>query len=490
MIKILAGESVSKLDQLHCKSANISSYELMEKAAQEFEKWFYHQEFSKESPILIFCGSGNNGGDGFAIARLLSQKNHKILVIKCFGDNSKLSADAGKNLEMLPTKVKEVFFKEFQAPTEPCIIIDAFLGVGLSGPLRDSAKPIIERMNSLQGKKIAIDIPSGLPSEGLGSELSFQADVTVSFAFPKLALILPENAESVGELEVCDIGIPDKRYEEFEGSLYFIQAKDIPALHKKFHRFSHKGDFGKILLVGGGHGKMGAIILAAKSALRTGSGLVTCHIEESERLSIQAALPEAMCNWGLIPNADYYDAVGIGPGWGVESRKNQLEALLKDFHFPIVLDADGINILAKFPELIPLVPKNSILTPHIGEFQRLVGPASNHQERMNQAKDFAIKHELILILKGANTVISMPDGRQLINSTGTQFMATGGAGDILTGMITGYLGMGYSPESAAVCGVFHHGLAGELAGKRKGRGTIAGDIIESIPETYFYLDIS
>ena len=167
-----------------------------------------------------------------------------------------------------------------------------------------------------------------------------------------------------------------------------------------------------------------------------------------------------------------------------------MEALLKDFHFPIVLDADGINILAKFPELIPLVTKNSILTPHIGEFQRLVGPASNHQERMNQAKDFAIKHELILILKGANTVISMPDGRQLINSTGTQFMATGGAGDILTGMITAYLGMGYSPESAAVCGVFHHGLAGELAGKRKGRGTIAGDIIESIPETYFYLGIS
>jgi NAD(P)H-hydrate epimerase len=301
--------------------------------------------------------------------------------------------------------------------------------------------------------------------------------------------LIPENANLVGDLVVGDIQIDPELYNEFEGEMYFLQESDVPALHKKFTRFSHKGDFGKILLVGGSLGKMGAMVLASKSALRTGAGLVTCHVEESEHHILQTSVPEVMCNWGLIPNAGYYDAIGIGPGWGLDHRRNLMELLLKDFHKPIVVDADGINLLAKHPEMIEKLPKGSILTPHVGEFGRLIGEFGSHIERVQKAKEFATKHQLILVLKGANTVISFPDGRQVVNSSGSPYMATAGSGDTLTGMITAYLGMGYSSDSAALCGVYHHGLAGEIAGAKKRRGTIASDIIEAIPETYLKLNV-
>ncbi|WP_026954981.1 bifunctional ADP-dependent NAD(P)H-hydrate dehydratase/NAD(P)H-hydrate epimerase [Algoriphagus vanfongensis] len=489
MIKILKGENVKELDSRFCKITKTPSLELMENAARFVEEWFYQQHFSKDRQVLIFVGAGNNGGDGLAIARLISQKNYPVQVVKCFAESAKLSPDAAHNLEYLPTQVKEVFLKDFESSDQNVVVIDAFLGVGLQGDLRKDALEAINQMNELSGIKIALDIPSGMYSEGVVEDTCFMADVTISFAFPKLALLLPENAAFTGNLIVADIGIGDQFYGEFEEDLFFLQKHDLAKLHRMFHRFSHKGDFGKILLVGGSLGKMGAMVLASKAALRTGAGLVTCHVEESEHQILQVAVPEAMCNWGLIPNADYYDAVGIGPGWGVDHRKSLLERLLKDNSKPMVIDADGINILAKHPELLGQLPKNSILTPHVGEFHRLVGNAETHLIRMEKAKSFSIEHGLILILKGANTVISFPDGKQVINSSGSQFMATGGSGDVLTGMITAFLGMGYAPENAALCAAYHHGLAGELAGEKKRRGTIASDIIQEIPETYLKLGV-
>jgi NAD(P)H-hydrate epimerase len=217
---------------------------------------------------------------------------------------------------------------------------------------------------------------------------------------------------------------------------------------------------------------------------------VTCQIEESERFIIQASVPEAMVIGEDFKDLDAFDAIGVGPGWGVENREKQLEFLLQSFSKPMVLDADALNVLSKNPELMSLLPKNSILTPHLGEFERLVGNCVNHPDRMKKASDLAKKYQIVLVLKGANTLISLPDGRQLFNSTGTHFMATGGAGDVLTGMITAFLGMGYSPENAAICGVFHHGLAGEYAGKIRFQGTIASDIIEQIPRTFEFVENS
>lgn len=489
MVKILSGNQVKLLDELHLKQSGQASHELMEEAAKAFAKWFDDQEFDKNLPVSVFTGAGNNGGDGLVIARLLSDSTRKIKVVKCFDSEDQLSPDAKRNWNLLPKDI--TLFEWDRLPDNfSGILIDAFLGVGLKGGLRQSAKDVITRINQFAGIKISVDLPSGLYSETISNENVVKADFTVSFAFPKLSLLIPEHSQFVGELSVVDIGIGEDTYQSFDSNFFFVQKADIPSLHRKFHRFSHKGDFGKILLFGGSPGKMGALTLASKAALRTGSGLVTCHLEESERFILQISVPEVMVSWTEIGNFENYDAIGIGPGWGKVNRKLLLEQIINEFKKPLVIDADGLNLLAQNTELLAKLPANSILTPHIGEFGRLVGPADTHLHRLKLSKDFAQKYQIILVLKGANTVISLPDGRQLFNSTGSHYMATGGAGDVLTGMITAYLGMGYLPEKAVICGVFHHGLAGEYAGMKKRRSLIASDIIEEIPETYIRMDIA
>lgn len=489
MQKILAGAQVKELDAQHIKLSGQSSHELMEVAADAFVKWFLNQEFSTESLIQIAVGSGNNGGDGLAIARLLSAHSFSVSILKCFDSVEGMSSDAILNFKSLPKSIPIAKVDDWDLALNG-ILIDAFLGVGLKGQLRPDAVQVIQKLNDYQGTVISIDLPSGLPSDEITKGPAVHADFTISFEFPKLSLILPEHAEFVGELVVLKIGLGERSYEGLGASFFYLEGQDVRPMHKVFNRFSYKGDMGKILLLGGSPGKMGALILCAKSALRTGSGLVTCHMEDSERFIIQTAVPEAMASWGLIPNPEFYDAVGIGPGWGAENRVGLFRQFLQDFKKPIVVDADGLNLLARNPDLLPLIPKNSVLTPHIGEFTRLVGEANNHLERLELGKRFAMDNELILVLKGANTVISLPDGRQVVNSSGNKYMATGGSGDVLTGMITSYLGMGYIPENAALCGVFHHGMAGEIASKPKRRSMIASDIIAAIPETYLHLGIS
>lgn len=488
MLKILPGDQVKILDELHLERSGLASYELMEEAAIGFAKWFDEQDFDKDLQVFVFIGAGNNGGDGLAIARILQESSGNIQVVKCFEADNHLSPDAKRNREILPPDIILLDWEDFPDNSKG-ILIDSFLGVGLKGELRQTAKDIISKINLFEGIKISVDLPSGLQSESICKENVVKADFTISFAFPKLSLLLPEHAEFVGELCVIDIGIEADTYQSFKSGVFYVQKQDIPSLHRRFHRFSHKGDFGRILLVGGSPGKMGALTLSARSALRTGAGLVTCHLEENERFVLQSTVPEAMNIWGGIDDLQKFDAIGIGPGWGINLRKNLLEKILSEYKKPLVIDADGLNLLAQFPDLIAMIPENSILTPHVGEFSRLVGIADDHLERLRLARDFAQAHKIIIVLKGANSVISLPDGRQLFNSTGTNYMATGGAGDVLTGMITAYLGMGYLPENAAICGVFHHGLAGEFAGKKKRRSLIASDIIEEIPETYKHLGI-
>jgi len=489
MQKILSGVQVKELDSQHVKLSGHSSLQLMESASLAFVKWFRDQGFSTELPIHVAVGGGNNGGDGLAISRLLSDLSYEVTIFKCFDSKESLSKDSLLNYNKLPESILILDFEEWKF-SKKGILVDAFLGVGLKGELRFDAIKIIHKLNEFQGTVISIDVPSGLPSDEMLKGIAVRADFTTSFSFPKLSLLFPEHAEYVGELVVLKIGLLEDAYNDLNSTFYYLESHDVPSLHKLFNRFSYKGDMGKVLLVGGSPGKMGALILCAKSALRTGSGLVTCHMEDSERLILQTAVPEAMASWGLIPNPEFYDAVGIGPGWGTENRARLFKQFLQDFKKPIVIDADGLNLLARIPDLLSLLSKNSILTPHIGEFTRLVGSAKNQLERLEMAKEFAVENELILVLKGANTVINLPDGRQIVNSSGNKYMATGGSGDVLTGMITSYLGMGYSPENAALCGVYHHGLAGEIASISKRRSMIASDIIAAIPETYIQLNIS
>lgn len=488
MLKIIEGSDVRHLDRLHIQRKGISSLFLMENAALGFVEWFNSQTYLGNEKVAVFCGAGNNGGDGFVIARLLSKLGWKVTVFTCFEKGAQLSPDAKSNFDLIPSAVRLQSWKEFN-PSSFDVLIDAFLGVGLKGELRKEAEEIIQVINSFRGSILSVDVPSGLPSDSNCPWECVRASHTLTFAFPKLALLFPENAQFTGDLIVIDIGIEDFELMEFDSDYFFLRKKDIPNYHRKFNRFAHKGDFGKILLVAGSKGKMGAAYLSAKSALRTGSGLVTCLIPESERFIIQSSLPEAMVSFEDQVDFSKFDALGIGPGLGTD-RVELLEKVLDNYSSPLVLDADALTILSKNKKLIKKIPKGSILTPHLGEFERLFGKTGSHLERLRIAKEFCLHYSLNLLIKGANSVICLEDGRQIFNSSGSRFMATAGSGDVLTGMLTSFLGQGYSAEQAMICGVFQHGLAGEIAGKEKLRSTIASDILEAIPETFKQLSIS
>lgn len=489
MLKIISGQQVNQLDFAHIQKAGISSLELMEQAALGFVNWWERNEFDKAEPVFIFCGAGNNGGDGFAIGRLLNRSGYKVTIFKCYPDSMRQSEDAAWNFKLLSSGIEIKDWKDFD-PRLNGIVIDSFLGVGFRGDLRLEARDIIRKINLFQGKVVSVDIPSGLPSDDVLIGDCVKADWTVTFAFPKLSLLYPEHAQQTGELILIDIGIDEMEYETFQSSCFYLLKHDILSHHRSFHRFSHKGDFGKVLMISGSKGKMGAAVFSCQATLRTGSGLVTAYIPKDERQIIQIAVPEAMCLFDLPDDLNSFDAIGIGPGLGLEGNVELLKTILQKFQKPLVLDADAITILGENPDLISLIPEGSILTPHLKEFDRLLGKTSNHKERLQKATDFCQKWKLNLLVKGANSVICLADGRQIFNSTGTQFMATGGSGDVLTGMVTSFLGQGYSPENAMICGVFQHGFAGEIASKTKRRGTIASDIIDSIPQTFIELDIS
>ena len=400
-----------------------------------------------------------------------------------------MSSDVQANFQALPSDIKVKNWIQFDSQSKG-ILIDSFLGVGLEGELRTEAQEVIQKINDFKGVVISVDIPSGLPSDSLLTGICVKAHFTITFAFPKLSLLFPEHGRVTGELVLVDIGIGDEEYYPFESPYFFLRKNDIPVFHRRFHRFSHKGDFGKVLFVAGSSGKMGAAILSSKAALRTGSGLVTVLTSESERYILQVAVPEVMCAFDFPKELLGFDSIGIGPGLGIEGKSQLLRTVFKNYKKPMVIDADALTILSENPDLLPLIPKGSILTPHLKEFARILGPTSNHKERLKKAADFCSKWGLNLLIKGANSVICLADGRQIFNSSGSQFMATAGSGDVLTGMITSFLGQGYSPGQAMICGVFQHGLAGEIAGERKRRGMIASDLIEAIPESFIQLGVS
>ncbi len=495
MQSILSGKEVSNLDKKFIEIDGLTSFQLMERAALGFCHWFL-EKFKNPVPVHLFCGNGNNGGDALAIARILHQAGRKVTVYY-FDNSEKKSTDYSHNFAFLPEKIQKVSFQnstEFDFHNE--IIIDGLFGVGLNRPLSGLYEQLVDKINTGKNTVVAIDIPSGLPSDDILNGIAVQATYTVSFQFPKLSLLFPEHAPYVGELITVDIGISASIFELFPSSFYWLGVSDISALHKSFHRFSHKGDFGKVLLLGGSEGKMGSIVLSSMAAFRTGSGLVSACVPKCGISILQSHIPEAMVqvNGGerileLPVYLQDFDALGIGPGLGDSAQCVDVVAyVLQNFPKGIVVDADAINILAKNQHLFHYL-KSCILTPHLKEFERLVGPSDNHPDRLRKAREFSIHYQCVMVLKGANTVVSLPDGRQVFNSTGNQYMATGGSGDALTGIITSFIGQGYSLENAALCGVFHHGMAGELASKNKLRGTIASDIIDQVPETFKVLGI-
>ncbi|PSK97948.1 NAD(P)H-hydrate dehydratase [Cecembia rubra] len=490
MLSIISGDDVKKLDAAFIKATGISSWDLMENAAKAFFAWYQSKFMGVMGKVFVFSGPGNNGGDGIAIARLLAESGKTVSVI-FFQEKEFCSKDYTLNIEKLPSKVNLIHISDFNFEIdENDVVLDCIFGIGINRPLEGSYLEVIERLNKTQCHKVSIDIPSGIPSDEILQGKAFKADHTVTFQFPKLSLLFPEHSEFTGNIHVVDIGIPDFFIQNFHKDKFFLRREDIRKFHKKFNPFSHKGDFGRIMLIGGSVGKVGAMVLSSKAALRTGSGLVHVQIAESERFIMQTAVPEVMVAGAEeIKRLDVFDALGIGPGWGTEVDLSFYCSILKRYHKPLVIDADGLNLLSKKPENLKYVPKGSILTPHIREFQRLAGEVKDHKERLDKARSFALEHGVYLVLKGAFTSISTPNGEQYFNSSGNQYLATAGSGDVLTGMIASFLGQGYLPLNAAICGVFQHGLAGEMTALDKRRGVIASDIIDTIPATFVDLDI-
>lgn len=499
MIKIFATDKIKELDQYTIQNEPISSIDLVERAATVFMHEFCRR-YSKQIRIVIFAGQGNNGADALAIARLLIDEGYRVETY-LFNPTEHLSYDCELNKQRLLGMDKIEFTEvkdDFVPPTlgDRDVVIDGLFGSGLNRPLSGGFPALVNYINQSGATVVAIDIPSGLFGEdnrNNESESIIQANLTLTFSFPKLAFFLPENEQYVGEWKVLDISLDPYIVENTPTPYSLVEEEDMAAVFQPRSRFSHKGVFGHALLIAGSQGKMGAALLSARACLRSGAGLLTVHIPQRGEQIMQTAFPEAMLSFDphldyftTVPDTSTYSAIGIGPGLGqhLESAV-ALERILQPTGKPVVLDADALNLIASNKDLLTRIPPHSILTPHPKEFDRIAGESNNSYERFIKAQTFAIEHKLIVVLKGAYTAICTPLGNVYFNDSGNPGMATAGSGDVLTGIILGLLAQGMEPETAAVSGVFLHGTAGDLAAiYRSEESMIAGDIIEMLGKAF------
>jgi NAD(P)H-hydrate epimerase len=355
---------------------------------------------------------------------------------------------------------------------------------------------VIDHINSSKGVVIAIDAPSGFFCDSTNTENNgaiVKADYTLTLQFPKYGMLFPENDQYVGHWEILPIGLHPAFIEKVEVKDFFILSHNCKALLKPRTKFSHKGTYGHGLLIAGGYGKMGAAVLGAKAGLKAGAGLITTHIPEKGNAILQTAVPSGMVSidqddkvFSEVPDLFKYNAIAIGPGIGMEKQtQHALKLLIQNTGVPIIFDADALNILAENKTWISFIPKNSIFTPHPKEFERLIGKPSDDFERNQMQREFSMKHNAYVVLKGAHTAISCPDGNCYFNSTGNPGMATGGSGDALTGMLLGLMAQGYSSRDTCIIGVYLHGLAGDIAAEKWGYEALTTtNIIHNIGKAY------
>ncbi|MCU0473596.1 MAG: NAD(P)H-hydrate dehydratase [Bacteroidales bacterium] len=492
-MKIFRSDQIRQIDEYTISHEPVSSADLMERAANQLFKWFVSR-FDRTNRIIIFAGPGNNGGDGLALARMLGHNRYDVVLYYLkFSDNT--SPDWMTNRVRLEKETTIEFnileeIENFPVRHGENIIVDAIFGSGLSKPVQGLAGEVIKKINRAGVPVVSIDIPSGLSGEDNSNkdpDNIIRADYTLSFQFPKLAFMFPENEKFTGEWIILPIGLDSGIIERTDTPYAFLDNYLIKPLLKPRNKFDHKGSFGHGLLISGSYGKMGAAVLGAKASLRTGIGLITCHIPACGNLILQCAVPEAMAIHdkaetfiSAIGSTDRYSAVGVGPGIGTGSETQKaLHDLLLRCKKPLVIDADGLNILSENKKWLEAIPAGTVLTPHPKEFERLAGKTNNDFSRLTRQIEFSQSYNCIVVLKGAHTSVSAPDGRVWFNSTGNPGMATAGSGDVLTGIILSLLAQGYGPLNAALTGVYLHGLAGdEAAGRSCYESLIASDIIK------------
>ncbi len=498
-MKILTCTQQKEADAYTIANNNILSINLMEKAASLIADEI-SKRWDRSHRIVVFAGAGNNGGDALAVARLLFSKSYPV-EIYLFNIKGTISEDCMTNIQRLQqcgfTDYHEIS-NAFEPPklTAEDVVVDGLFGSGLNKPLSGGFASVVKYINASNAQVVSIDLPSGLMGEDNSNNLRtniIRADLTLSIQLPKLAFLFPENEDIVGEWKTLDIGISQEFIAQADTPYIITEASEMSQLIKPRKRFAFKNNFGHALLIAGSSGMAGASILAARACLRSGVGLLTIHTPVCNHDILQTAVPEGMVQndvhelyFAEPVDLDNYQAIAIGPGIGQE-EETALATFdqLADCYIPAVLDADAINILSSHRNYLNRLPRRSILTPHIGELERLIGRCNDSFDRLTKAKELAAYLQCYIVLKGAYSTVITPEGKFYFNPTGNPGMATGGSGDVLTGIILALLAQGYSQENAARLGTFVHGLAGDIACRRTGEISLtASDIIAALPEAW------
>lgn len=489
---LLDASQIRAWDAYTIKNEPISSFDLMERAALACLKWLSENRYLQKS-FSIFCGKGNNGGDGLALARLLSLKGSSVTVyILEFGKLG--TADFQRNLQLLHETAADIHFisEPVRLPLieKDEILIDALLGTGLNKPLEGLWQSTVQHLNESGNEIISIDMPTGMYADESSIDKCFiKASHTLSFQCYKTAYLVAENETGMGQVHILDIGLDHRFLSTLEKNYQLLSFSYLKPYFKKRHLFSHKGKHGHAALLVGSKGMMGAAILAAKACLRSGAGKLTCYIPAEGMPVLHTGIPEAMCSSDNFVEGDEkidrlssYDTFGIGPGLGnTEESKNRLLLVLKYQSKPVVLDADALNLLSGNPDLWKLIPPNSILTPHVKELERLFGKVGNDYERIDLVIKKAKEYQVVVVFKGHYTLIADSSGKYIFNCTGNPGLAKGGTGDVLTGIITAFLSQGYPPFEAACFGVHLHGMAADKAIETMAQESLlASDVIDNI----------
>jgi NAD(P)H-hydrate epimerase len=507
-MKILPVSLIREADAFTISHEPISGIDLMERAATACFEWI-KEHVAPDRKIMVFCGPGNNGGDGLAIARMMINAGFRVNIF-CLAHEDKLSENCKVNIQ----RIKELNIpknrdyandalqildasKQLPRIEDMDVVIDAIFGSGLARPAEGFPAKVIQQINSSHVLVVAIDVPSGLFCDDVTRMITpgsvINADYTLTFAPPKLAFFFPENDAFAGNWQLLDIGLSKDFIASAEVSNFMTDEATIGGLLKKRNKFSHKGTYGHALIISGHTGKMGAAVLSAKACLRAGAGLVTMRVPRSGVTILQTAVPEAMLSidrdedqFSELPDLAAYSAISIGPGIGTSMQTSSaLKFLIQETKIPLIFDADAINILAENKTWLGFLPENSIFTPHPKEFERLAGKSNDHFDRNRLQREFSLKHRSYVVLKGAHTAITTPDGRCFFNTTGNPGMGTGGTGDVLTGILTGLIARGYQPLEACMLGVYIHGLSGDLAAQEQGfEALIAGDIVNNLGKSF------
>ncbi|MGY3214913.1 NAD(P)H-hydrate dehydratase [Mucilaginibacter sp. HD30] len=495
MLPLLTAKQIRQADAYTIANEPVSSIDLMERASKAFVGWFVNHFPDKKQSIAVYCGTGNNGGDGLAIARILFEHGYINLSVKIARFSEKTTPDFDFNLNRLQrilTNCTELFPETDIADEKAAVIIDALLGSGLNKPLKGDYETLARFINNLSVTVVAVDIPTGFFADGeiVKDAVAIKADVVITFQQPKINFMLPESAPYIDCWRVVNIGIDEKFIKTLNSHYQFIEEKAAKSIIKPRKHFSNKGTYGHALIIAGAPQTMGAALLSASACLFAGAGLTTACIPQSGLIALNSSQPEIMAvirDEDNLPEIDWdkYNAVGIGPGLG--KKDDALKLLIDTIEFfkrPIVVDADALNLLAENPDLLQKLPAKSVLTPHMKEFDRLFGQHANWWQRMQTARAKAAELNINIVLKNDYTLVVTPGENVYFNSTSNPAMATGGMGDVLTGIITSLLAQKYQPEEACILGVYVHGKAGdELALPNRANVVLPSQIMWRLPAT-------